>query len=84
MLEWEGVWDARGLHLIERWRVEMLSGTHAEGVIDGKLVVLVEEVIGVDIVGGGNGGMHYSCGHSEKLVRGMLDEGRETRVDGVT
>lgn len=56
----------------------MLSGTHAEGVIDGKLVVLVEEVIGVDIVGGGNGGMHYSCGHSEKLVRGMLDEGRET------
>lgn len=58
--------------------------THAEGVIDGNLVALVEEVIGVGIVGGGNGGMHYSCGHCDKLVRGMLDEGGETQVDGVT
>ena len=42
------------------------------------LVVLVKVVVGKAIVWGcGNGGMGRGHGHSEKLVRGMLDERRE-------
>lgn len=49
MLERERVRKRRYLHPIERWRIERLSGTHAEGAIGRNLVVLVEDVVGVDI-----------------------------------
>jgi hypothetical protein len=80
MLELERVWKRRCLRLIEMRRIEGLCGAHAEGPIVRNLVVLVEEVVGVDIVGGcGNRGIDCSRGHSEKLVCGMLEERRERR-----
>ena len=49
MLERERVRKSGWLHPIERRRIERPSGTHAEGAIDRSLVVLVEDVVGVDI-----------------------------------
>lgn len=84
MLERERVWKRRCLRLIESRRIERLCGAHAEGAIVRNLVVLVEEVVGVDIVGDcGNGGIDCSRGHSEKLVRGMLEERRKRRKRAV-
>jgi hypothetical protein len=79
VLERKRVWKSRCLHPIERRSIERLSGAHAEGaIVRSPVVVLVEEVVGVDIVRGcRNGGIHRS--HSEKLVRGMLEERRERR-----
>jgi len=57
--------------------IERLSGAHAEGAINRNLVFLVEEVVGVDIVGVcEKRGIHCSRIHIqvEKLVRGMLEE----------
>jgi anaerobic glycerol-3-phosphate dehydrogenase len=73
------------LHLIERRSIERLCGAHAEGAIVRNLVVLIEVVVGVNIIVGGCGnGVTSSCGHSKKLVRGMFEERRETQVGGVT
>jgi hypothetical protein len=76
MLEREIVWNSRCVHFIERQRTERLCEAHAESATDGNLVVPVEEVVGVDIVGGeyGNGGILCSRGHSEKIACGTLEE----------
>ena len=57
-------------------------GPHVEGAFARSLVVLVESVVGLDIVGGcGNGGILLIKGHTEKLVRGVLEREKwETKV----
>ena len=85
LLERKVVWEIRCQHPIERRRVEGLFRAHVGAVVDRNFVVLVEELIASDIVGGWSGGIYCSSSHGKKFVSWC--DGREewkTQVGWVT